>query len=63
MHLRWALFIQWVSFFIKHKMGKVNHVANSFSRRVEIFIMLHTKVSRFEKLKELYIEYSFFAEI
>ncbi|XP_040994300.1 uncharacterized protein LOC121240841 [Juglans microcarpa x Juglans regia] len=47
---------------LKYKTGQHNKVADALSRRGELLITLHTKITGFEQLKELYVEDNDFAE-
>lgn len=63
MHLRWALFLQRFSFVIKQTAEEANQVADALSRRIELLTMLQAELTGFEKLKELYVNDNFFADI
>ena len=63
MHARWISFIQRFTFSIKHKLGKLNRVADALSRKAACLISIRADVLGFDHFKELYHQDRDFAEI
>lgn len=59
MQMRWALFLEKFSFIIKNTTGRLNRVADALSR-TQLLTVLQTKVTSFQKLKDLYAIDNFF---
>ena len=53
-HAKWLEFIDTFLYVIKYKKGKENVVADALSRRYALLTSMHTKLLRFELLKDLY---------
>ena len=54
MHARWVAYIQCFYFTLKHKSGITYKVVDVLRKRASLWTTLHTKVVRFDCLKELY---------
>lgn len=63
MHVRWVVFLQKFSFIIKHKSGHQNRVADALSRCTHLLTALQTEITRFEELKDTYMEDSDFSDM
>jgi hypothetical protein len=63
MHARWVSYIQWFTFSLKHKSGKLNRVADALSRRVTLLVTLQANITEFECLKKLFETDEDFGEI
>jgi hypothetical protein len=53
MHARWISYIQRFVFSLKHKLGKLNRIANALSPQATLLITMKVEVTGFECLKEL----------
>ncbi|KAK3006607.1 hypothetical protein RJ639_016502 [Escallonia herrerae] len=56
MHARWSAYLQRFTFVIRHKASEENKVADALSRRADLLTVMHTEVTGFEHLRELYAE-------
>jgi hypothetical protein len=63
MHAQWVSYIQWFTFFVKHKSVKLNRVADTLSHQATLLITMKAKVIGFKCLKESYEEDEDFGEI
>lgn len=62
-HASWFAYLQQFTFVIKHKAGHLNKVADTLSRRYSLLTTLHTSVTGFSVLPELYSNDPFFGKI
>lgn len=53
MYARWIAYIQTFTFFLKHKWGQLNKVADALSRQVVFFTSIKSEIIGFEYLRDL----------
>ncbi|GJS97464.1 RNA-directed DNA polymerase [Tanacetum coccineum] len=62
-HAKWVKFIQAFSFFIRHKVGSNNQVADALSRRHSLITTIQIRVQGFDSFRGLYCDVPDFREI
>ncbi|KAI0505034.1 hypothetical protein KFK09_015991 [Dendrobium nobile] len=63
MHARWLVFLQQFTFFIRHKPGVENKVADALSRRALLLTQMQTELIGIEHIKALYADDADFGSI